>query len=249
MRTKIRHRAPLLCASILYVAGDPQITQVATSRGRGSKRRNLRSKLSRPRVAPSRGRGSKHPSNRVVRGPREARGAVASPLHGGVGLTRAPYQPCWLSSARYINHRGLCGHAKAQPARNGDSKAGRISGDKDETGAYSLDPAEVHRVFPLVTERDRLNGVAVGRDETPSPDIELQVAHAKLEAENAALKAMLEDMRVERDRWHAQAERLALVAPVTPPVTPAPEPPPRAVSVPTVIVSRRGWSWPWRRAG
>jgi hypothetical protein len=29
-------------------------------------------------------------------------------------------------------------------------KAGRISGDKDETGAYSLDPAEVHRVFPLV---------------------------------------------------------------------------------------------------
>src|SRR5215207_4419219 len=63
-------------------------------------------------------------------------------------------------------------------------KTGRISGDKDETGAYSLDPAEVHRVFPLVTERDRLNGVAVGRNETPLPDIELQLAHAKLEAEN-----------------------------------------------------------------
>src|SRR4051812_49922364 len=62
-------------------------------------------------------------------------------------------------------------------------KAGRISGEKDETGAYSLDPAEVHRVFPLVTERDRLSDVSVGRNETPLPAVELQLAHAKLEAE------------------------------------------------------------------
>jgi len=112
-------------------------------------------------------------------------------------------------------------------------KAGRISGEKDETGAYSLDPAEVHRVFPLVAERDRLMNVALGRDEPPSPDVALQVAAARLEAENASLKVMLEDMRTERDRWHAQAERLALVPPVTP-VAPPP--------------SRRSW-WPFRQAG
>ena len=107
-------------------------------------------------------------------------------------------------------------------------KAGRISGEKDETGAYSLDPSEVHRVFPLATERDRLRDVAQGRD---SPDVALQVATARLEAENTSLKVMLEDMRTERDRWHAQAERLALVSPV---ITPAP--------------ARRSWL-PWRHAG
>src|SRR3954452_20844318 len=106
-------------------------------------------------------------------------------------------------------------------------KAGRISGEKDETGAYSLDSAEVHRVFPLVTGRDRLSDVSVGQNETPSPAIELQLAHAKLEAENLSLKVMLDDMRVERDRWHAQAERLALAPPA---VTP---PPPR----------RQPWAW------
>ena len=118
-------------------------------------------------------------------------------------------------------------------------KAGRISGEKDETGAYSLDPAEVHRVFPLVTERDRLTDVAVGRDEPPVPDTEIRLAAARLEAENASLKVMLEDMRTERDRWHAQAERLALAPPVTPPVT---------GNVTTEQASRRSW-WPFRRAG
>src|SRR3954447_18710272 len=95
-------------------------------------------------------------------------------------------------------------------------KAGRISGEKDETGAYSLDPAEVHRVFPLVTERDRLSDVSVGRNETPLPAVELQLAHA-----------MLDHRRVERHRCHAQAERLALAPPA---VTP---PPPR----------RQPWAW------
>src|SRR3954451_16190302 len=85
-------------------------------------------------------------------------------------------------------------------------KAGRISGDNDETGAYSLDPAEVHRVFPLLTQQDRPEGGAAGGSEPPSPDVELQVTNARLEAELAALKAMLEDTRVERDRWYAQAE-------------------------------------------
>ena len=118
-------------------------------------------------------------------------------------------------------------------------KAGRISGEKDETGAYSLDPAEVHRVFPLVTERDRITDVAAGRNEPPSPDIELQLSAARLEAENALLKVMLDDMRTERDRWHAQAERLALAPPVTPPVT---------GNLTSEPASRRSW-WPFRRAG
>jgi hypothetical protein len=83
---------------------------------------------------------------------------------------------------------------------------------------------------------------------------ELRLRYAALEAEVRLLREMADNLKAERDRWAAQAERLALSPPaaiITPPPVkePAPESPPRAVSVPTVIVSRRGWSWPFRRAG
>jgi len=118
-------------------------------------------------------------------------------------------------------------------------KTGRISGNKDETGAYQLDPAEVHRVFPAVMAGDGNTLVSMGRSETPAIDVELRVAHARLEAVVASLKTMLEDVRIERDRWHAQAERLALAAP---PPTPVPSTVPAVRGVP-----RRSW-WPWRRS-
>ena len=92
-------------------------------------------------------------------------------------------------------------------------KSGRLSGHKDDTGAYQIDASELHRVFAPVTAGDGNTPVTVGQSETLPSDMALQVAHARLEAENAALKAMLEDMRTERDRWHAQAERLALAPP------------------------------------
>jgi excisionase family DNA binding protein len=103
-------------------------------------------------------------------------------------------------------------------------KSGRLSGHKDDTGSYQIDPSELHRVFPAVTAGDSNEAVTVGRSETPAVDTALQVSYARLEAENAALKTMLEDMRTERDRWHEQAQRLALA------------PPQR----------RRSW-WPWGR--
>ena len=110
-------------------------------------------------------------------------------------------------------------------------KSGRISGSKDETGSYQLDPAELHRVFPPVTAGDSHTPITVGQTETPPADMELRVGFARLEAEVAGLKAMLEDMRTERDRWHAQADRLALAPPA-----------PVAVTAPET----RGW-WPFRR--
>src|SRR4051794_33167772 len=113
-------------------------------------------------------------------------------------------------------------------------KSGHISGQKDETGSYAIDPAELHRVFPAVSEGDGHVPPSMGRSEAPPSDVVLLVGYARLEAENAALKAMLEDMRTERDRWHAQAERLALA----PPQPPAPQP---------AAPPSRGW-WPWRRS-
>jgi len=103
-------------------------------------------------------------------------------------------------------------------------KSGRLSGHKDDTGSYQIDASELHRVFPPVTAGDGNMPVTVGRSETPPVEVELRVGYARLEAEVSALKVMLEDMRTERDRWHDQAQRLALTGP-----------------------ARRSW-WPWRRS-
>src|SRR4051794_4410780 len=105
-------------------------------------------------------------------------------------------------------------------------KNGRLSGHKDDTGAYQIDASELHRVFPPVTAGDGNTPVTVGQSAPPSVEVELRVGYARLEAEVSSLKVMLEDMRTERDRWHAQAERLALAGPSK---------------------AARPW-WPWRRS-
>ena len=91
-------------------------------------------------------------------------------------------------------------------------KAGRISATKNDTGDWSIDPAELHRVFPPVT----VEPVPLERDATPK----LEAMVAKLEAEITALKGVsdllrsqLVDVRTDRDAWREQAARLALPAP------------------------------------
>src|SRR5438045_1762549 len=69
-------------------------------------------------------------------------------------------------------------------------KSGRLSGHKDDTGSYRIDPAELHRVFPAAIQGDGNTAVTVGRSETPLADVALQVGYARLEAENVALKTM-----------------------------------------------------------
>jgi C4-dicarboxylate-specific signal transduction histidine kinase len=62
---------------------------------------------------------------------------------------------------------------------------------------------------------------------------ELRVRNAALEAEVRLLREMAESLRAERDRWAAQAERLALVGPQSVPAQSA--------------VPQRSW-WPWGRS-
>ena len=98
-------------------------------------------------------------------------------------------------------------------------KAGRISATKNDTGDWSIDPAELHRVFPPVTDEP----VPLERDATPK----LEAMVAKLEAEITALKGVsdllrsqLVDVRTDRDAWREQAARLALPAPEVEPRLP-----------------------------
>ena len=84
-------------------------------------------------------------------------------------------------------------------------KSGKISGIKDDSGAWIIDPAELHRVFPPVA------------DEPSETRIMQQPAtHEKpnetglLERENQMLREALAEARQEQDRWHQIAERLSI---------------------------------------
>jgi excisionase family DNA binding protein len=84
-------------------------------------------------------------------------------------------------------------------------KSGRISGARDEAGAWSVEPVELHRVFPPAEAMPK----AAPQD-------------AQTDALVAELRAQLAEMRSQRDAWQGIAERLALSAPKPPEPEPKP---------------------------
>ncbi len=105
------------------------------------------------------------------------------------------------------------------------AKSGALSVTKNDGGQFMVDSSELFRVFEAkrVEPRGMTQDAAVqATHEADDTAVRLAVAEAKLEA----LQAMLEELRRSRDSWQAQAERLALAAPIAAPapIPPAPEP-------------------------
>ena len=105
-------------------------------------------------------------------------------------------------------------------------KAGKVSASRDAHGAWVVEPAELHRVYPPVDER-------TPGDRTATP-YRAQIAEAAQAAQIAALRetadlmrAQLEDVRKDRDHWRDQAQAVTrqLADARTP--APMPEPAPR----------------------
>ena len=82
-------------------------------------------------------------------------------------------------------------------------KSGRISGTRDALGAWHVEPAELHRVFPPKAVLEAVPQYA-------HRDADLRARLAVADERLGELKALLEDMRGERDAWREQAQRLAL---------------------------------------
>lgn len=85
-------------------------------------------------------------------------------------------------------------------------KNGRVSATRLDDGSYSIDPAELHRVYPPVasaTVADAKNDAMRNPEEYPSATVLLQ-------AEVAALREQVTELREERNAWREQAQRLAL---------------------------------------
>ena len=115
-------------------------------------------------------------------------------------------------------------------------KAGRISAARDDLGQWSIDPAELARTFPLL---------AVHGAPSPQPSAEHD---ATVDSMVAELRAMLADVRRDRDAWRSAAERASttlatlaqrqLPAPATPDATPIEQP-----ATPVDPPRRRWWRW------
>ena len=89
---------------------------------------------------------------------------------------------------------------------------GLISAEKVVGGGYSIDPAELHRVFPMANidtvSCDPKLDTTRPRDETP----ELRAKIDGLEAMLAREREALQEVRADRDAWKQQATAL-LAAP------------------------------------
>jgi excisionase family DNA binding protein len=80
-------------------------------------------------------------------------------------------------------------------------KAGRISASKTDTGDWSIDASELHRVFrPATAEAG-----AVERDATPDT-VRLEAEIMGLRDMANLLRAQLDDVRKDRDAWREQAQ-------------------------------------------
>jgi len=123
-------------------------------------------------------------------------------------------------------------------------KAGKISATRDEAGGWQIDPAEFHRIFPpLKIATDHL---------TP------QQRDATTDQLVAELRAVIADLRQDRDHWRteaadwkAQAQRL-LPAPQQAATTeqpPQPDQNPPQSGLPEPLpVGRFRRAWRWMRA-
>lgn len=116
-------------------------------------------------------------------------------------------------------------------------KAGRISAERQDDGSYRIDPAELHRVFP-VQPGYAPAPVALHQYATSQSN---PVALAVLEERVRNLEQQLRNAEQQRDQWHEQAERLTLLLSAVQPSQPAPDPQPQPVALTQEEQPRTWW--------
>jgi excisionase family DNA binding protein len=104
----------------------------------------------------------------------------------------------------------LCGLDKSTVRRA--VRSGRISGTRDDLGVWHVEPCELTRVFPPASAPTAAAD-ALPRDALPQTASDVDRTSDALVAE---LRAVIADLRQERDRLLTIAERQSLPAPQQP---------------------------------
>lgn len=121
-------------------------------------------------------------------------------------------------------------------------KKGVISASKAESGEWEIDPAELHRVFPRITENDTPDRLML-RDDTPNDtrvlqreievrDEKIRLIEEQTDRERRQLQNTIEDLRnrldqSEEERRKSQAQLTALLTDQRQKAEVPPPPPPR----------------------
>lgn len=94
-------------------------------------------------------------------------------------------------------------------------KSGKISGRKDDNGAWMIDPAELHRVFPPFSLKEHEKSF-IKQEEMPLERGSSESENSASQRELQILRETLADLREDRDRWRDMAERLSIAPPTSP---------------------------------
>jgi excisionase family DNA binding protein len=92
-------------------------------------------------------------------------------------------------------------------------KSGRISAIKSDNGSYSIEPSELHRVFPAVTQVTPIEVFPRNDAEHQSNTLEtlriqLEMQEKERQRERDLLQETIADLREDRDKWRQQATAL-----------------------------------------
>lgn len=94
-------------------------------------------------------------------------------------------------------------------------KSGKISASKNENGAYEIEPAELHRIFPAIaqhsaqqTKETVSNSPQQGDATSETLRIRLEMLEKERDRERAQLEETIADLREDRDKWRQQATAL-----------------------------------------
>lgn len=89
---------------------------------------------------------------------------------------------------------------KSKSTISRDIEKGKISAMKNDDGSYSIDPSELHRVYPPVSQR---NGSSNGQSNDPQP-VNFGAGTGGLEGELQHLRERLSSLELEREREREQ---------------------------------------------
>lgn len=89
---------------------------------------------------------------------------------------------------------------KSKPTLSRAIKKGTISAVKNENGSYTIDPTELHRVYPPLPSTSN-DTVSVKPSATPNDNSALQ-------REVELLREMLDETKTDRDQWREQAQKI-----------------------------------------
>jgi hypothetical protein len=110
-------------------------------------------------------------------------------------------------------------------------KSGKLSAERDAQGAWTIQPAELHRVFPPLPQ-----GPATGEPgQTHALEGEVALLRTMLEEMRATvtdLRRREDDLKADRDHWREAHSAAQLLLP-----KPAPE------NAPPVHWLKRAWRW------